>query len=477
MAVRRPRIGLRLKLVGALVATAAVTLIVAALALLSPLEQRLRSEELKSLTATALAERGAFADLDRNQLHPGNDAVARLARGLQRRTGARVIVVARPGRVLYDTDPDETRVGLVPVSVAAGPPVGRLRTLHGQGQATAVVPVGRGRGSVVVIAAKPLQDVATAVAVVRRAILVAALAGLAIALLVGIAVAGTLARRLRRLRRAALELDPQAAGGEVPRDASRDEVGDLSRSLQAMSTRLRREEEARKAFVSTASHELRTPLASLDGMLELLHEDLSASPPDLDNALAQVALMRAHSRRLGALAAQLLDLSRLDAGVELRRELVDAGEVARAVAAEFAVRAGERDTELALDLSAHPSWVIADPGAVARVIRILVDNALRHSPAGGRVEVEVRGGHRARITVSDDGPGVPAAEREVIFERFRRGDGAGQGFGLGLALGRELSERMGGRLELSDSRRGARFVVELEGAPAPGLRVQEPAAG
>jgi signal transduction histidine kinase len=477
MAARRPRIGLRFKLVGALVATAAVTLIVAALALLSPLEQRLRAEELKSLTATALAERGAFADLDHDQLHPGGDAVARLARGLQRRTGARVIVVARPGRVLYDTDPDETRAGLVPVPRAQAPTVARLRTLNGTRQATAVVPTGRAPGSVVVVAAKPLQDVATAVAVVQRAILVAALAGLAIALLVGIAIAGTLARRLRRLRRAALELDPQAEGGAVPRDASRDEVGDLSRSLEAMSARLRREIEARQTFVSTASHELRTPLASLDGMLELLHDDLSARPPDVQDALAQVVLMRAHSRRLGALAAQLLDLSRLDAGVALRRELVDAGEVARAVAAEFAVRAGERDTELVLSLPDDPCWVIADPGAVARVIRILVDNALRHSPPGGRVEVTIRGGHRARIVVGDDGPGVPQDEREVIFERFRRGESAGTGFGLGLALGRELSERMGGRLALSDSRRGARFVVELEGAPDPGLRVQEPASG
>jgi signal transduction histidine kinase len=354
--------------------------------------------------------------------------------------------------------------------------VGRIRGVDGGRQATVVVPTGRDPGSVVVVAAKPLEDVANAVAVVNRALLVAALAGLAIALLVGIALAGTLARRLRRLRGAAAELDPGVGDAAVPADASRDEVGDLSRSLQAMSARLRREEEARKTFVSTASHELRTPLASLDGMLELLHEDLRAHPPDLDDALAQVDLMRTHSRRLGGLAAQLLDLSRLDAGVELRHELVDAGEVARAVVAEFTLRAAERDTALALDLPSDPCWVIADPGAVARVIRILVDNALRHTPTGGRVEVALRGGRPVRIAVGDDGPGVPEAERAAIFERFRRGDGAGAGFGLGLALGRELSKRMGGRLELSDSQQGARFVVELEGAPDPALPERQPAA-
>jgi signal transduction histidine kinase len=477
MRLRRPRVGLRIKLVGALVATAAVTLIVAALALLSPLEQRLRTEELKSLTATVVAGRGSFADLDRDQLRPGNHAVARLARGLQRRTGARVVVVARSGEVLYDSDPDESLTGLVPVPRTAGPPLARLREVGGERQATVVVPSGRNPTSVVVVAAKSLGDVATAVAVVQRAILVAALAGLATALLAGIALASTLARRLRRLRRAAMELDPHAEESTVPQDRARDEVGDLSRSLAAMSDRLHREEKARETFVSTASHELRTPLASLDGMIELLRDDLTTDPPDLDHALAQVVGLRGHSRRLGALAAELLDLSRLDVGVELRHELIDAGEVARAVVAEFSVRADERGTALALDLPPAPCWVIADPGAVARILRILVDNALRHSPPGGRVGVSVAGGPRVRLAVTDNGPGVPEAERGVIFERFRRGAHAEAGFGLGLALGRELSERMGGQLDLARSDRGARFVAELQGAPDPGLHLQQPASG
>jgi len=473
MGGRRPRIGLRIKLVAALVTTAAVVLIVAALALLSPLEQRLRSEEVKNLTATTVAARGSFAELHGRQLQPGNRSVARLARGLGRRTGARVVVVARGSTVLYDTDPDEARSGLVPVPRTIGPPVSQVRQVGGERQATAVVPTGRDPSSVVVVVAKSLDDVATAVGVVQRAILVAALAGLATALLVGVALASTLARRLRRLRRAAVELDPHAGAHAVPADASRDEVGDLRRSLAAMSARLRREEEARKTFVSTASHELRTPLASLDGMLELLRDDLAADPPDLEDAVGQVNSLREHTRRLSALASELLDLSRLDAGVELRRELIDAGEVARAVAAEFAVRAGERDTSLDVELPSAQCWVIADPGALARIIRILVDNALRYSPSGGRVRVAVRGGDGVRIVVSDDGPGVPASERDVIFERFRRGDDAEAGFGLGLALGRELSERMGGRLDLTESQRGARFVVALEDAPDPALPIAD----
>ena len=459
----------------ALVTTAAVMLIVAALALLSPLEQRLRSEEVKNADRDhrrrARVVRRAPRPIScspataRSRAWPAAWAAA---------PAPRVVVVARGNTVLYDTDPDEARSSLVPVPRTIGPPVSRVRQVDGERQATAVVPTGRDRSSVVVVVAKSLDDVATAVGVVQRAILVAALAGLATALLVGVALASTLARRLRRLRRAAVELDPHAgarrgAGRRVARRGRRPQPLTGGRC----SARLRREEEARKTFVSTASHELRTPLASLDGMLELLRDDLAADPPDLGDAVGQVDSLREHTRRLSALAAELLDLSRLDAGVELRRELIDAGEVARAVAAEFAIRAGERDTSLDVELPPAPCWVIADPGALARIIRILVDNALRYSPPGGRVRVAVRGGDGVRIVVSDDGPGVPAPERDVIFERFRRGDDAEAGFGLGLALGRELSERMGGRLDLTESQRGARFVVALEDAPDPALPIAD----
>src|SRR5262249_1107948 len=201
-----------------------------------------------------------------------------------------------------------------------------------------------------------------------------------------------------------------------------------------------------------------------DGMLELLRDDLAADPPDLDAALHQVTGLREHTRRLSALSAELLDLSRLDAGVELRHELIDAGEGARARAAGVPLPPG--------DPAPGPAWVIADPGALARIIRILVDNALRYTPPGGRVLVAVQGGDGVEVIVSDDGPGVPAPQRDVIFERFRRGDDAEAGFGLGLALGRELSERMGGRLELTESEQGARFVVALQDAPDPALAVE-----
>jgi signal transduction histidine kinase len=134
------------------------------------------------------------------------------------------------------------------------------------------------------------------------------------------------------------------------------------------------------------------------------------------------------------------------------------------VAAEFGLRAAERDVDLDVVPSADPVWARADPAACARVVRILIDNALRYAPPGRPIEIIAsRDRGRVVVRVSDHGPGVPADEREHIFERFHRGKATSVeiGFGLGLAIGRELAERMGGTLELVDSAHGACFALSL----------------
>jgi signal transduction histidine kinase len=211
--------------------------------------------------------------------------------------------------------------------------------------------------------------------------------------------------------------------------------------------------------VATASHELRTPLTMLQGTMELLAEDLDEIDPDMPDAQRQVATARRELQRLSTLAEELLDLSRLDAAVALRSESVELGEVARAVAAEFGLRAGERDTAIKVIPPAGPCWGRGDPDAVARVVRILLDNALRYGDGGG---IRVTTGQDATVEVADRGPGVPPEERDRIFERFFRGRTRGSegGFGLGLAIGRELAERMGGSLTLMD-RPGGGTIFKL----------------
>jgi signal transduction histidine kinase len=308
------------------------------------------------------------------------------------------------------------------------------------------------------------------VAVVHTAFITAAIAGLALTLILGIPLAARLVRRLRRLRQAALHLANEGPEVEVPVDRARDEVGDLARSLAIMQRRLQHQEEARRAFVATASHELRTPLTSLEGMLELLDDDLLDDQPDLEDARSLVGRARAQSRRLGRLAADLLDLSRLDAEVKLRSEPVELGELSRAVLAEFELGISERRITPLLEDSEGPVWVLGDPGSVARILRILLDNAFRLSPEGSEITVELESGPSVALSVCDDGPGVPLEERAQIFRRFHRGreTGGQGGFGLGLAIGRELAERMGGELVLRDTGgRGAKFTLRLPAARAP----------
>jgi signal transduction histidine kinase len=211
-------------------------------------------------------------------------------------------------------------------------------------------------------------------------------------------------------------------------------------------------------------------VASLDGLLELLDEDLQSGQPDLSDARSLLERARGQSRRLGRLAADLLDLSRIDAQTELRSEPVELGELSRAVLAEFDLGLSRRGIVSTLDDHSGSVWALGDPGSVARILRILLDNAVRLSPDEGEITVELRNGDQAALSVCDQGPGVPPEEREMIFERFMRGrEATGKpGFGLGLAIGRELARRMGGDLVLEEQEGpGARFTLRLPAARAP----------
>jgi signal transduction histidine kinase len=205
-------------------------------------------------------------------------------------------------------------------------------------------------------------------------------------------------------------------------------------------------------------------------MLELLDDDLRSGEVDLEEARSLLARARTQSRRLARLAADLLDLSRLDAEIKLRSEPVELGELCRAVLAEFELSTSERGLNAALDAGAEQVWALGDPGSVARIVRILLDNALRASPSGSEIRVVIEGGSPVALSVCDRGAGIAPEDRMAIFQRFQRGrDTSGQGgFGLGLAIGRELAERMGGELVLdADYGPGAKFTLKLPAARAP----------
>jgi signal transduction histidine kinase len=478
---RLPFGGLRGRLLLAMVATSVVTLAAAAAVVLGPLQQRLRDQSISSLRAAVLAGRPRFESALRRRGEERRFAAAGDAFELSDQTGGRILVTD----LTLTPAPGEAGPGFLTDSESGPPPsqawLTALRTLRleetvqivrGDDVSVGVPLYGGGKVIGTVVAHRRLTEVANAVDEVRNALLAAAAVGLLVAVALAVALASTLLRRLGRLRAAALRISAGGPDVSMPRDTGHDEVGDLARALGRMQEELRRQESARRAFVATASHELRTPLTMLQGTMELLEEDLNDGRFDLADAQRQVATARNELLRLSRLAEELLDLSRLDAAVALRSEAVEVGELARAVAAEFELRAGERETALEFDPPAAACWGRGDPDAVARVVRILIDNALRY---GGGEPVRVtasEGAANALVEVADRGPGVPAEERERIFERFYRGRGRGAegGFGLGLAIGRELAERMGGTLTLSDRPGGGtRFVLALPRSPSAGL--------
>jgi signal transduction histidine kinase len=466
---------LRTRLLLALLATSVVTLSVAALAVLSPLQHRLDKQSRLSVQGAALATRPALeAALARTRGSVTQD-VPEILDKLAQRSNARVGLFDATPTDLYRfggiTDPNVGDLRKVVVSGQTQPSASR----DGSGVAVAIRPHAKGvdvddipvAHQFLILVVRKSDPGGNAVDVVRSAFLTAAVFGLAVALLLGVALSTGLSRRLGRLRRSALALARDGVNAPPPPiDEGQDEVGDLARALGSMQRALRRQEEARRAFVATASHELRTPLTSLQGNLELLTEDLDAGHLDVEEAGAVLRGAQGQLRRLANLASELLDLSRLDAGVELRREPVELGELSRAVAAEFELRTRDRSVALEIVLPTGPVWAAGDPGAVARVARILIDNALRFSPTGETIRVAASyHGDRATLEVADHGPGVPVDERELVFERFQRGTRTGGegGFGLGLAIGRELARRLDGELELGDQTDGlgARFVLAL----------------
>src|SRR5581483_1105090 len=152
-----------------------------------------------------------------------------------------------------------------------------------------------------------------------------------------------------------------------------------------------------------------------------------------------------------------------------RSEPIELSELSRAVIAEFDLGLQARGITTGLSEAAGPVWALGDPGSVARILRILLDNAVRISPPGTEVTVELAATPVPRMSVRDHGPGVEESERELIFQRFHRGRATGgdAGFGLGLAIGRELAERMGGALVLDPpGDGGARFTLTLPAAKA-----------
>lgn len=443
IAGRTARAGVRLRATAAAVLVVAAALLLAAVALVQLVGRAV--QDTATTAATTQAQQVA-ADLGRRaaevqpaevddgvlvQVVSGSSVVA-ASPGLR---GVPALTGVRPGAGAVDTSTiDGGRVG---------EPGERFRLV--------VLGVPATSGADRVIAAQSLAIAESTVSSVTR---LAAVGVPLLLVVVGAATWSSVGRALRpveAIRARTAEIGAADLSARVPEPATGDEVAALAGTMNAMLARLESSTRAQRAFVSDAGHELRSPIAVIRTELEVAAR-AGVSDTTVDDVLSETA-------RLERLVDDLLVLARADEGqIGLRHVDVDVDDLLEGERARLRSRG-----DLTVTADIRPARVTGDRAALARVVRNLVDNAVRH--ATGRVHLACgvdAGG--VQLLVADDGPGVPAAERARVFERFVRLDDARArqdgGSGLGLAIVRELVRAHGGEVVLTNG----------TGCRAPGSR-------
>ena len=431
-------------------------------------QRRIRDDFKREVTAAAdkLENRVAVdydPELGTTQLNVGPGDLGFFVGG----ENAVVRVLLQSGRVLVQTQgtPDLGGPPFAPTSVRKGFRVETRRV--------AVRPF----GTAYIQYARPISDLEATLDRVRFFLVFGVLGGTALALLGGMMVSRRAMSPIAQLTATADEIrrtrDPDRAIEVPPAD---DEVAELARTLDGMLRALaaqRDEMEAllarQREFVADASHELRTPLTSVLANLELLADTLQG-----DQGEAAQSALRS-SQRMRRLVADLLLLARADAHRAAPRRPVDLGEVAVEAAGEVGALGDEHE----LSVDAEPGVVVEGVrDDLHRMVLNLLENAVRHTPTGTHVRARVSADDgTAVLVVEDDGPGVPPALRDKVFERFVRGSGdTGRSFGLGLSIVRAVAEHHGGSVTVDDASPGARFTVRLPATTSPATPPRRPAA-
>ncbi|WP_326799924.1 HAMP domain-containing histidine kinase [Streptomyces sp. NBC_01808] len=278
--------------------------------------------------------------------------------------------------------------------------------------------------------------------------------------------AGQALRPVDAIRRELEDITLRSLDRRVPVPRSGDELTRLALTTNAILVRLERSTELQQQFIGDASHELRSPVAAVRASLEslLAHPEQVDWPTAVRSALHEL-------ERLQGLSEDLLLLARLDGTAAVPREPVNLTDLAHDLVEEHRHLRRSRPLEIRLGASGPPVWVTGIGSQLERMLRNVLSNACRY--ADKEIEVAVgterrEGVATVRVDVRDDGPGIPAADRERVFERFSRLEDArarrSGGAGLGLAIAREIADHHGGTLHFTDAPRGAHAVGRLPAA-------------
>jgi two-component system OmpR family sensor kinase len=318
-----------------------------------------------------------------------------------------------------------------------------------------------GRQVAVIRVGEPLESVKRAQSEVARTFLIIGALTLAAALIAGYLLAARTAAPLRRMARIAAAVDAGDLVHRIGASGPRDELRLLGEAFDHMLERLENAFSLQREFVSDASHELRTPLTAIRGQLEVLSREPNPSPERVreveQTSLREIA-------RMQRLVDDMLTLARVDEGLEPASQNIRVDEFLADLVDTTAV------AERRVEFGGGPKGTLrADPDRVAQVVRNLVRNAVEHTSPGGTVSVTGEAaGDRLRVSVDDDGPGIPPQERSRVFDRFHRVEASrarsSGGSGLGLAIARAIIEAHGGRIWVEGSQLGgAHFEFELPG--------------
>jgi len=321
-------------------------------------------------------------------------------------------------------------------------------------------------GTVIDAGRAPPRDAREAqyVASTTRALALAALGAMVIALLLGVVLARTLTQPVRDLTRAIEAMSRGELRQEVP-VRSADELGTLTQAFNRMSADLARSNELRRQMTADIAHDLRTPLTVITGYIEALRDGVLKPTP------ARFETMHSEAQQLKRLVEDLRTLSLADAGeLPMQRQRVAPSALLDRLAAAYAPQAAARQITLAVSAASETPDVLVDPERMAQVLGNLVSNALRHTPAGGRIDLSAQAqGTRVTLVVADTGEGIPADALPHVFDRFYRGDAArnqqdGES-GLGLAIAKSIVEAHGGTIAAASTPgHGTTFTITLPGA-------------